>query len=337
MGSIEPQHSTLGSVAALIARTLRTCGCDPEPLFRQAGIDIHRTSDPNARFPVTSMQQLWQLAVDNTGDPCFGLSAAAQFQPAALHGLGLAWLVSDTLRDALNRLVRYSRLISTAAELRLEDTCSGIKLVVNPPAGITVYVYASLDAAMAVFLRMCRTTGGDEIRPGYVTLMRPRPPCANRFEREFGAPISYGSDANTLAFYQSDVDATLPHANPELARINDQTVVDYLARFDRASITMQVRKRIIEQLPDGTPNQATIADSLHVSLRSLQRRLKDEDTNYKELLESTRQELALHYIRQSHRSIGEITYLLGFSEPGNFTRAFKRWTGRTPADFRFGK
>ena len=109
--------------------------------------------------------------------------------------------------------------------------------------------------------------------------------------------------------------------------MNDQTVIDYLARFDRENITMQVRSKIIEQLPEGRPSQGDIAVKLNTSLRSLQRRLRDQDTSFKELLSNTQQELALSYIRDSSRSIGEITYLLGFSEPSNFTRAFKRWTG----------
>lgn len=327
-------YSTLGSVAGLIARALHTCGCEPEPLFREAGIDIKELARPSARFPVSRMQHLWQLAAERTGDACFGLTAAAQFQPAALHGLGLAWLTSDTLRDALTRLARYSRMISTAASITLQDTPEGIELVVLPPAESPEFVHAALDAGMAVFLRMCRTTGGSEITPVRVTLMRPEPDCADRFSEEFRAPITYGADANILLFDREHVDAVLPNANPELARINDQAVVDYLARFDRESITLRVRAKIIEQLPDGTPNQGAIADSLHVSLRSLQRRLKGENTNYKSLLETTRQELAVHYIRHSERTIGEITYLLGFSEPSNFARAFKRWTGRSPADFR---
>ena len=74
--------------------------------------------------------------------------------------------------------------------------------------------------------------------------------------------------------------------------------------------------------------------TLHVSLRSLQRKLKEEDTSYKDLLEETRRQLALQYLRDSRRSIGEITYLLGFSEPSNFTRAFKRWTGKSPVQYR---
>jgi AraC-like DNA-binding protein len=334
MDNANSAYSTIGSVAGLIARALPTYGCDPEPLFTAAGIDINELARPTARFPVSRMQHLWQLAVEQTGDACFGLTAASQFQPAALHGLGLAWLASDTLRNALTRLARYSRLISTAARISLQDTADGVNLVVLPPAESTEFVHAALDAGMAVFLRMCRTTGGSEITPVRVTLMRPEPDCADRFSEEFGALIEYGADANVLAFDREHVDAVLPNANPELARINDQTVVDYLARFDRESVTLLVRAKIIEQLPDGTPNQGAIADSLHVSLRSLQRRLKDENTNYKSLLETTRQELAVHYIQHSGRTIGEITYLLGFSEPSNFARAFKRWTGRSPADFR---
>lgn len=334
MDNANPGYSTIGSVAGLIARALHTYDCDPEPLFTEAGIDINELARPAARFPVSRMQHLWQLAVERTGDECFGLTAASRFQPAALHGLGLAWLASDTLRDALTRLARYSRLISTAADISLQDTPDGINLVVLPPAESTEFVHAALDAGMAIFLRMCRTTGGNEITPVCVTLMRPEPGCVDRFSEEFVAPITYGADTNILSFDREHVDAALPHANPELARVNDQAVVDYLARFDRENITLQVRAKIIEQLPDGTPNQGAIAESLHVSLRSLQRRLKDENTNYKVLLETTRQELAVHYIQHSERTIGEITYLLGFSEPSNFARAFKRWTGRSPADYR---
>jgi AraC-like DNA-binding protein len=91
---------------------------------------------------------------------------------------------------------------------------------------------------------------------------------------------------------------------------------------------------LITWLHDGIPKQESIADTLHISLRSLQRRLREEETSFKGLLEDTRQALAQQYLRENHRSIGEITYLLGFSEPSNFTRAFKRWTGQTPAEFR---
>ena len=327
------KYSMMGSVAALIAQTLRSYDCDPKPLFDKAGLDIGLLSNPDTRYPGNNVQHLWQLAVDASGEPCFGFIAGEQVQPAVLHGLGFSWLASDTLRDALIRLMRYSRLISTAANMHLLDTDEGLDLVLLPPEGIKL-TPAFQDAGMSGFLRMCRLTAGDEINPAHVSLKRSRPDCDLKLQAYFRAPIEYQADNNILSFSKQLVEATLTHANPELARINDQAVVDYLARFDRDSLTMQVRSRIIERLQDGTPNQETIAQSLHVSLRSLQRKLSNEDTNYKTLLESTRRELALHYIRETHRSLGEITYLLGFSEPSNFTRAFKRWTGVSPIEYR---
>ena len=327
-------YSTLGSVAALIAQTLYSYDCDPAPLFKTAGIELEQSTGDGTRYPVESMQKLWRMAVEASADPCFGFVAGEQLQPAALHGLGFSWLASDTLREALQRLVRFSRLISTAANIQLEDSTEGTELLLLPPAGVEDFVHASIDAGLTGFLHMCRITAGNEINPSRVTLNRNKPGCAKKIEAFFRCPVQYDADNYSLCFSKQLLDAPLVNANHELARINDQAVIDYLARFDRDSITMQVRSSIIERLHDGTPNQETIADSLHVSLRSLQRMLNKEETNYKTLLESTRQELALHYIRETYRSLGEITYLLGFSEPSNFTRAFKRWTGKTPAEYR---
>jgi AraC-like DNA-binding protein len=139
---------------------------------------------------------------------------------------------------------------------------------------------------------------------------------------------------NRLSFDRALVEAPLLMANPELARLNDQTVIDYLARCDGESISMQVRSKIIELLPDGRPGQEAIAASMHLSLRSLQRKLQKEGTSFKALLNETQQQLAIQYVQESQRSIGEITYLLGYSEPGSFTRAFRRWTGKSPLQFR---
>jgi AraC-like DNA-binding protein len=327
-------YSMMGSVAALIAQTLRSYDCAPEALFDKAGLDTSRLSNPDTRYPGNRVQQLWRLAVEASGDPCFGFVVGEQVQPVMLHGIGFSWLASDTLRDALSRLVRFSRLISSAANMRLQDSVDSLDLVILPPTDVENVPYASQDAGMSGFLRMCRLTAGDEINPVHVSLKRPRPDCDSHLQAFFRAPLQYDAEANILSFSKQLVDIPLTNANPELARINDQAVTDYLARFDRDSLTMQVRSKIIERLQDGTPNQEAIAHSLNVSLRSLQRKLNSEATNFKTLLESTRRELALLYIRETHRSLGEITYLLGFSEPSNFTRAFKRWTGVSPIEYR---
>ena len=334
MAKTAPEITTLGSLAALIAETLHRCDVDAEQIFARAGIESFSSKDPDVRMPTQKMFKVWNLAIEATEDPCFGLRVARQFQPAVLQGLGFAWLASDTLLDALNRVVRYSRFINTAAELRLEEKTDTTDLVAIMPDDLPNYVPAGVDLGMAMFLRMCQITAGRSLMPVHLGLQRPEPPCKAVFYEMFGSSIEFDAADNRLCFETKLVNKPLTTANPNLARINDQTVIDYLARFDRASIAMQVRSRIIDQLPDGIPRQEHIAGSLNLSLRSLQRRLREEETSFKDLLENTRQTLARQYLRESHRSIGEITYLLGFSESSNFTRAFKRWTGMTPAEFR---
>jgi AraC-like DNA-binding protein len=335
MTSLHAEITTLGSVATLLVQALRSRDRDPAPLFAAAGIDMHDAAVPGVRIPTTRMQTLWRLAVEATGDPCLGLVAARHFQPAALHGLGFAWLASDTLHDALRRLARYSRFINSASDIRLEETTGSVDLVIRiSREEWPNFVFAAADLAMAAFLRMCQITASSSVMPLRVSLQRPKPPCAEDFLAMFGPNIRYGAPDNRLCFDRALVEAPLAMANPELARLNDQTVIDYLARCDSPSTTMQVRARIIELLPDGRPGQEAIATSLHLSLRSLQRRLQHENTSFTTLLNETQQQLAMQYIRESHRSIGEITYLLGYSEPGSFTRAFRRWTGKSPLQFR---
>jgi len=326
--------TSLSSVAALLGQTLRSLGHDPDPLFVKAGIAPEDVGNPTKRILTSRMQALWRLALDVTGNPALGLVVARQFQPAVLHGLGLACLASDTLHDVLLRLVRYSRIMNELLDFQLEESTETIDLLVKVPDSGPDFVHASMDLGMAAFLRMCQITAGKDILPMQTWLQRPTPVDTAAYEEVFGPDIVFEAASNRLCLDKPVALAPLATAHPELARLNDQTVIDYLARQDRNNITMQVRSRIIEQLPEGRPSQGEIAVKLNTSLRSLQRKLHQQETSFKELLNDTQRELALSYIRDSNRSIGEITYLLGVSEPSNFTRAFKRWTGKSPGEYR---
>ena len=332
--TISQELTTLSSVSALLTQTLRSLGHDPAPLLVKAGIAPEDVGNPTRRIQTIRMQALWRLALDETGDPALGLVVARQFQPVGLHGLGLACLASDTLHDVLGRLVRYSRILIDMPDFQLQETETTTDLLVQTPDLGPDFVHAAMDMGMAVFLRICQITEGTDILPVHTCLQRPTPANTTAYETMFGPSIDFETDTNRLCFDKTVAHAPLATAHPELARLNDQTVIDYLARYDRNNITMQVRSKIIEQLPDGRPNQGDIAFKLNTSLRSLQRKLREQDTSFKELLSDTQQELALIYIRDSNRSIGAITYLLGFSEPSNFTRAFKRWTGLSPVEYR---
>jgi AraC-like DNA-binding protein len=326
--------STISSWALLIAKALEADGHDSKSLFRSAGLDPAKLNDPDARFAVEGMGRLWRLAVQVTGDAYFGLKAASFWHPTTLNALGYSWMASDSLRDALTRMARYGRLVSTVADMSLEEfdgqfsfnLRSRIARADVPPAGV--------DAALATLVKMCRVSYGEDFNPLRVVTQRPEFDDPAPYREYFRAPVEFSADDNILYFSKESLETHLPTANPRLARINDKVITEYLAQFDKRSTATRVRAKLIDLLSAGSVTQQDVADSLHMSLRTLQRKLSDEKTSYKELLDETRRELANQYLRESYLSVSEVTYLLGFSEPSNFARAFKRWTGHTPSAFR---
>lgn len=325
--------TTHSGIAHVMASTLVKYGCDSQALFAQAGIDVTQNMAANDRVAAISMQKLWRIAVQETGDESFGLHYAENLHLGALQGLGFSWIASSTLHDAFMRLVRYYRIISSAGEVLLEDSADQYKLWYKIPAPKGVAAPASLDAALATFIQLCRFAKGDSFSPCRVELQRQKPANTVKFDAFFNCPIDYDGHENCLYFDRKELESQLPMANPELARASDQVVIDYLKRYDKGNIVSQIRASIIEWLPSGTPTQEKIASDVYLSPRSLQRKLSDLGTSYKVLLEDIRKDLAQHYLRESDRSIGEVTYLLGFSEPSNFARSFKRWTGLTPHEY----
>lgn len=327
-------YTSIASSTLSIWRALESYGLDPAPVFERAGLDPRKLHDPNARYRDRSIYRLWRIALDKTRDPYLGFRVASFWHPSAAHALGYAWLASATLKDALERTVRYFRVVTDKERLRLDETPEEFRLVVENPAVDYPTAHEDLDASFAALVQLCRLCLGESFRPRRVTMRRPEPADPAPFAEHFRAPVQFSGNEDSMSFDKADALTALPTANAEVARANEKIVQDYLARFDRSSVAMQVRARLTEQLSSGHATQESVAVALHMSLRSLQRRLKEEGTSYKDLLEETRRELASHYMAESHLSINEITYLLGFSEPSNFSRAFKRWTGKSPSAYR---
>ncbi len=333
--------SILATMILPIARALRLQGVDPMPLFERAEIDPASVINADRRIPMSKMQTLWRLIADATGDEAFGLHAAEQLQPAILHGLGLAVLASSTIHEVLQRLVRFASLLHTGLELRLSEREELVDLDIGMggefegAADMDVDPFGE-DFAMGIVVVLCRLTLGEYFSPIAAECRRPAPADPNVFMAMLGCPIMFATPRLRITFVKSDINEQLATANLELARVNDEQVETYLATFTRVSASRAVVSKIVEHLPDGPPSQKAIAEAMHVSNRTLQRKLKDEGTSFIDLLQDARLSLARKYLAQPQRSIVEIAYLLGFSEPSTFSRAFKRWTGQAPADYRAG-
>jgi AraC-like DNA-binding protein len=318
----------------MVWKALESYGVDSRGLFEQAGLDPDKIRDPDARYSEPASERLWQLAAEATRDPCFGLKLAQYWHPSSLHALGFAWMASTSLREALERLTRYSRMVVVGERLVLEKEGQDYKLTIVTPEEYPSAPDEVYDTFIAVILEMCRGSYGPELNPRKVRLRRSAPRCSGEFFAVFRSPIEFSAAENALLLGDAEVNAPLPTANAEMARASDKIIADYLAHVDRSQIAVQVKAKLIDRLPSGNVTEEDIAEALHMSLRSLQRKLKEEGTSYKQVLDETRHGLATQYIRSSRISINEITYMLGFSEPSNFSRAFKRWTGTSPTEYR---
>ncbi len=324
--------STISSAILPLWKALESYGCDGRALFAQVGLDPDKLHDPNARYPFTSLTRLWKLAAAATQDPCFGLTAAGFWHPTTFHALGYSWMASHSLEDALMRMTRYSGIVSDAARLSLTESAEGFEFTLRPR--FEPLADEAADAAMSIILGMCRTSRGSTFNPLRVTMQRDTPAVVDAFSQVFRAPIQFSAPENMMVFGKTDLTAPLPTANAELARANDRIITNYLARFTHGSTKIRVEAKLLDQLSSGHATQESIAEALAMSPRTLQRNLKQEGTSYKQLLEETRRELASQYIKEARLSVNEITFMLGFSEPANFSRAFKRWMGVSPSEYR---
>jgi len=281
------------------------------------------------------MGRLWSLAVERSGDPCFGLTAAAQWHATTWHGLGYAWLASSTLEEALRRITRYGAVLSTAADFRITRKQNELRLTLSGKKGSAVKAAdAVIDAALANVVHMCRATYGPDFRPSLVEFVHGGDGCRQKRREFFKAPVVYRGAENALEIAADVVAKPLATANADLAHANERVIADYLAQLGRDSTVARVQAKLIDGLSSGDITAQRVAESLFISQRTLQRQLAREGTSFTAVMEETRRELAERFIRDQSLTLIEITFLLGFSEISSFSRAFKRWTGLAPTEFR---
>ena len=270
------------------------------------------------------------IAARKSGDSFFGLREAEYFLPAHIGPLGFAWLASSNLRVALERLQRYIKVINEKAKVSLVDDMN--RLIISIEMTETSENAFHRDCShLAVVTRMCRFICGEQWCPQGVSLAHPQPPDTTYFYSLFRCPVEFNASVNSLSVDSRQADRSLTGANKQLAQLNDHIVVRYLASQSRADIISQVKVTILENLGEGNISEASVSDKLHMSARSLNRKLKTANTSYKALLFDIRNELANQYLNDATLTLTEISYMLGFSEVSSFSRAYRKWTGQSPS------
>ncbi len=325
--------SVFAPSVTILWKSIESYGIDPEPIFSAEGIRISLPIDPCLRLPYAKVDRLRAEAAKICQDEAFGLRSAKVYLPSQLGALGYAWHASLSLRKACLRLERFIRVVNDKAKVRVEDqdSCMVVTLEINLESECES---ARDDGALAMVTRMCRLVYGDKFRLQAVNFKHAEPGDMQSYYEFFACPLNFDQGENQLCIPLSMADEILAGANPELALLNDQVVTRHLARIDKKNIVARLQAVLMDQLPAGNVSDETVAAALHMSVRTMHRKLAEADSNFRTELMELRRHLAEQYILDNSLTLTEISMLLGFSEPSSFSRAFRNWTGTSPSQVR---
>lgn len=324
----------LATMGLMVLRLVELHDIDSRAFVRQLGISLPTVPNPAARLPSTLVDEAFSKAARLITDPAFALRAGECWHPSNLGTLGYAWLSSKSLRTALKRMERYSRILGQKSSLQCVDTDDGLRLVYDHGRGISPVGDVLADFSLSLTAAMCRTNYGPGLTFSSVHFRRSKPIDPAPYEKLFGCRVRFSMPDDSLALNNEYADKPLPTMNLELARMFDAILADQLAELDSTDLANRCKEYLLHELTSGEPSEQKMAAAMCMSRRTLQRKLGECGLTYKELLDRTRHELALRYLDNPNNSVTDITFLLGFSEQSAFSRAFKRWSGKAPTAYR---
>ena len=325
----------LASVQRVAWEMLEKQNLDPAAVFKTVQLNPDLMYQTGARYPLNKIVDLWDEMAKRIDDPCFGLTIATCWHPTYFGTLGYAMLVSKSLRITLQRLIRFHQVLSDADFGKLhEDKEAGTLVFTLTNIDETPYSLAREDAVFAWIMSKLRMNFRNDLAAVSVSLLHSQPECAARYYDFFKSPVKFDSPVSSLALSLEVVDYVLPGGNEELADLNDQIMTKYLNTLNKEDVLTRVRKIIVEHLPCGDATVDTIASELGYSSRNLQHLLQREGTTYMSLLNKTRMEIAKKYVLDGKIPLLEVTFLLGFAEQSSFSNSFRRWTGKSPTQYR---
>lgn len=324
--------SGLSGWVLAIARTLEDEGIDYRKIFDSIGMDPAILGDSSSRYWQRSMSELWAAAVTATQDPHFGLRMASHIRPSTFHVLGYAMSCSATLGAALQRFTRCAKLVSNSATISLTKTPEEWRLTFDLDTGVPL-LPQNIDAVLAGLVAFNRWITGEDTAPQSVRFRHSLAGSRDEYEKAFGCHVEFDCEENSLTFRASDMDRAVLSANEPLAVFLDDMAVQHMANLS-GRFSRDVRECLLKQFDTGDTSKRRTAELMHMTERTLSRRLRDENTTFRDVLDKLREELAYEYMRESDATIEGISSMLGFSDASTFSRAFQRWTGRRPSNIR---
>ena len=295
-----------------------------------------RLVDPNVRVSEDVTERAWSLAATLTRDDALGIHVAESLPRGALDLIEYALRSSPSLEKGLDRLARYGRLLSDRVAARTHRKGEGLLFLVHDTATTPLHP-ARAEFSLAVALKLARDSTGAAITPVQVCFAHPAPDDTAEHRRFFHRGIRFAAGSSSMSLSAADAARPMSDADAALAGIIRRRLENALGDRDRSSagtMSARVRAMLVEHLGQSVMTLDAVATQLAVSRRTLTRRLAEERTSFRDILDEVRSDFARALLQDRSLSIGDIAFFLQYSEPAAFHRSFRRWTGLTPQAFR---
>lgn len=307
-------------------------GLDLDELLLRSGLDLSGSRQHELTYVCDLFSRIWSIAVKETGDTSVGLTRP--LHPFHSFGLVAHLLISSTdLMAAMTALARVSGMLSPSFSMGVSKEGGLCTITVTVLAGKLPVPIQRYDVIAIALLEGAKWLTGRPLVPKNVFHPCPMPDHPQRWEQAFGCRVAFGASSFRMVFDEKDMAVAIPTSDPTMSalceRMSNQSAQEQTGHF-----TAKVRQVLLKNLAKGDPRREHVAEVLCLSERTLQRRLSEEGTNFAELVDKLRRELAERLLAQGHLSTTEIAFELGFSDPSNFYRACKRWFGHSPSGLR---
>lgn len=329
------------SVAYLqgLVEYLQRQGIAPEALLAHAQLGPEVLGQRDQCIAASAYLALLSEGVRLSGDPFLGLHLGESVRPGYYGVLGYLIMSCATLADALHRQARYASLVGNLGQVVLDDEparLDGEALVAHRWQPLLAQQQRQLsEETLAGWLSFGRWISGLDIAPTEVRFQHSAPADTSEHARIFRCPVLFDQPDNALVFPRRLLAAPLSQADAQVRGMLDAYADRLLAELNQGhGVLDRARLELARQLPEQGADLEAIAAALALTPRTLQRRLRESGLSFSQLVDETRQQLVLHYLRDPALELAEIAFLVGFGESGSLARAFRRWTGTSPGEYR---
>jgi AraC-like DNA-binding protein len=320
-------------VPSRLPAKLNELGIPVSAVLRTGGLRADLFDQVRVLVSTEEFFALWRAIGHHSGDPAIGLLLGTESRPEAFDTVALAALSSGNFGEAIQQIARYKQL-SCPEEIVHESIAGEWSIQFRWLLAVEAEPDVLTDLCFAWVLSIARLGTGTRIAPIRIELVHPRA-SFKLLERHFGCPVISGATRNAIVFRAADATAPFVTRNAELLSMLAPQLDEELKQHrGQESFTERVRAAILRKLAGRRPKMQEIALELHISTRTLQRRLQDGGFSFQQVLEEARHQLARHYLNNSLLELGDAAYLLGYEDSNSFVRAFRTWEGIPPAHWR---